>query len=164
MKTQRLVILIASSIALVAAIAVAVVAYLPGKQPVFEDLPGLISALQAFSQDRTKQGQPLPSTVSLGELVSHGYISSNSVRAFEGMEARIWLTVNETEPQKVLMSARLPDGSFSAVLADGSAHHFSSQGFAEHLRTVGQQDAAFNGNKPIGSGTNGVSGAAGSRR
>jgi hypothetical protein len=74
-ETQHLVILIASSIALVAAIAVAIAAYLPGKQPGFEDLPGLISALQAFSQDRTKPGQPLPSKVSLGELVSRGYIS-----------------------------------------------------------------------------------------
>src|SRR5204863_3298007 len=114
--------------------------------------------------DRTKQGQPLQSTVSLGELVSRGYISSNSVRAFEGMEARMWLTVNETEPQKVLMSARLPDGSVSAVLADGSAHHFSGQRFAEHLRTVGQHDGSANGSQPIGAGTNSVSGAAGSRR
>ena len=163
MKTQRLVILIASSIALVAVIAVAVVAYWRGKQPVFEDLPGLISALQAFSQDRTKQGQPLPSTVSLRELVSRGYISSNSVYAFEGMESTIWLTANETEPQKVLMSARLPDGSVSAVLADGSAHHFSAQRFAEHLRTAGQ-DAPANREPASCLSTNGVSGADGSRR
>jgi hypothetical protein len=163
MKTQRLVILIASSIALVAVMAVAVVAYWPGKQPVFEDLPGLIFALQAFSQDRTKQGEPLPSTVSLRELVSRGYISSNSVHAFEGTESTIWLTVNETKPQQVLMSARLPDGSVSAVLADGSVHQFSARRFAEHLRTAGQ-DAPANGSRPAASGTNGMSAAAGSRR
>jgi hypothetical protein len=159
-KTQRLVILIASSTALVAVMAVAVVAYWPGKQPVFEDLPGLIFALQAFSQERTKQGEPLPSTVSLRELVSRGYISSNSVHVFEDTKTTIWLTVNETKPQQVLMSARLPDGSVSAVLADGSVHPFSARRFAEYLRTAGQA-APANGSQPVTSGANGVSAAAG---
>jgi hypothetical protein len=35
-----------------------------------------------------KQGQPVPPSVSLGKLVSRGYISTNSVQAFEGMETR----------------------------------------------------------------------------
>jgi hypothetical protein len=99
----------------------------------------------------------------LAELVSHGYISSNSVRAFEGMEARVWFGVSETEPQKVLMSARQPDGSVSATLADGSVQQFSAQSFAEHLKQTGQ-DGAAKGSQPMRAETNRTSSAAGSRR
>ncbi len=111
----------------------------------FQDLPGLLSAMQAFSRDLTNRGQPLPQSVSLDDLVSHGYISSNSVRAFEGKEVKIWFGgLSETELQKVLLSARLRDGSVSATLADGSVHQFSAQSFAKHLKMTGQQDEAPN--------------------
>ncbi len=120
--------------------------------------------MQAFSRDLTNRGRPLPQSVSLNDLVSQGYISSNSVRAFEGMEVKIWFGINETAPQKVLMSARLPNGTVSATLADGSVHQFSAQSFAEHLKKTGQQGAAANGSQPIRSETNSASGAAGSGR
>ncbi len=106
----------------------------------------------------------MPQSVSLDYLVSHGYISSNSVRAFEGMETRVWFGVSETEPQKVLMSARQPDGRVIGTLADGSVHQFSAQSFAEHLKQTGQQDGAANRSQPIRSETNQPSGAAGSGR
>jgi hypothetical protein len=96
-------------------------------------------------------------------LVSHGYISSNSVRAFEGMEARVWFGVSETEPQKVLMSVGHRDGSVSATLADGSVQQFSAQSFTEHLKQTGQ-DGAANRSPPMRSETNQPFGAAGSGR
>ena len=104
--------------------------------------------MQAYSRDLTNGGLPLPPSVSLADLVSHGYILSNSVRAFEGVEARVWFGVRETEPQKVLMSARHPDGSVSATMADGSVQQFSAQRFAEHLKQTGQQDGAENRSQP----------------
>ena len=110
----------------------------------FQDLPSLLSAIQAFSRDLTKQGQPVPPSVSMSELVTRGYISSNSVRAFQGMEARIWLTANPTVLDSVLMSARLPDGSVSAALADGSVQQFSAPAFALQLKKTGQQGGAAN--------------------
>jgi len=134
------------------------------RKQVFKDLPGLISAVQGFSQDLAKQGLPLPSSVSLGELVSRGYISTNSVQAFEGLEARIWLSVNPAEPQSVLMSARLPDGSVNAALADGSVQQFSVQGFVAHLKKTGQQSGAANRSQPGRSETNSTSAAASSGR
>jgi hypothetical protein len=100
----------------------------------------------------------------LDDLVSHGYISSNSVRAFEGMETKVWLTANPAIMSSVVMSARLPDGSVSAALADGSVQQFSAQSFAEHLKKTGQQDGAANRSQPIRSETNQPSGAAGSGR
>jgi hypothetical protein len=136
----------------------------PGSQD-FQDLPGLLSAIQAFARDTTNRGQPLPQSLSLHELVSRGYISSNSIRAFEGMEARVWLRANPTlTSSEVLMSARLPDGRVCAALADGSVQEFSARSFAQHLKRAGQQDGAANGSQPVAAQTNGTSGAAGSRR
>ena len=100
----------------------------------------------------------------MDDLVSHGYISSNSVRAFEGMETRVWFGVSETEPQKVLMSARQPDGRVIAILADGSVQQFSAQSFAAHLKKTGQQDGSANRSQPSRPDTNQTSGAAGSAR
>ncbi len=149
---------------ILAAIAALAVTSCSPRQEQFQDFPGLLSAMQAFSRDLTNRGRPLPQSVSLNDLVSQGYISSNSVRAFQGMEVKIWFGINETEPQKVLMSARLPNGSVSATLADGSVHQFSAQSFAEHLKKTGQQGGAANGSQPIRSETNSTSGAAGSGR
>jgi hypothetical protein len=131
----------------------------------FQDLPGLLSAIQAFSRDTTNRGEPLPQSVSVHELVSRGYLLSNSVRAFEGLQAKVWLRANPTvTSSEVLMSARLPDGRVCAALADGSVQEFSAQRFAQHLKKTGQQDGAANGSQPVGAQTNGTPGAAGSRR
>jgi hypothetical protein len=108
----------------------------------FQDFPGLVSAIQAFSRDLSKQGRPLPQSVSLSELVSQGYISSNSVHAFEGMETKVWLKADMAMMSSVLMSARQPDGSVSAALTDGSVQQFSAQDFAAHLKKTGQLDGA----------------------
>ncbi len=151
--------------ALAAALALAVTACSRQQKSLehFQDLPGLLSALQAFSRDITNRGQPLPQNIALDELVSGGYISSNSVRAFEGMEVKIWLGVSEAQPQEVLMSARLPDGSVTATLADGSVQQFSAQAFAQHLKKTGQKNGAANQSQPVATDTNQPSTAAGSR-
>ena len=130
----------------------------------FEDLPGLLSAIQEFSGDLAKQGQSVPPSVSLSELVSRGYISTNSVHAFEGMETKIWLSASSAVLDSVLMSARLPDGTVNAALADGSVQQFSAQGFAAHLKKTGQQGGAANRSQPIRSETNRTSAAAGPDR
>jgi hypothetical protein len=163
MKTQHSATRVVSALILAAIVALAVTSCSP-RQEQFQDLPGLLSAMQAFSRDFTNRGQPLPQSVSLDDLVSHGYISSNSVRAFEGMETKVWLTANPAIMSSVVMSARLPDGSVSAALADGSVQQFSAQSFAEHLKKTGQQDGAANRSQPIRSETNQPSGAAGSGR
>jgi hypothetical protein len=154
----------AISAVILAAVATLAVSSCAPRQEQFQDLPGLLSAMKAYSQNQTNRGLPLPQSVSLDDLVSHGYISSNSVRAFEGMETRVWFGVSETEPQKVLMSARQPDGRVIATLADASVQQFSAQSFAEHLKKTGQQDGPANRSQPIRSPTNRTSAAAGSDR
>ena len=163
MKTQHSTTRAISAVILVAIATLAVTSCSP-RQEQFQDLPGLLSAMKAYSLAQTNQGLALPQSVSLDYLVSHGYISSNSVRAFEGMETRVWFGVSETEPEKVLMSARQSDGRVIATLADGSVHQFSAQSFAAHLKKTGQQEGAANRSQPIGSETNQPSGAAGSGR
>ncbi len=74
----------------------------------------------AFSRDLTARGQPLPPTVSLRELVSGGYIAAADLRAFDGMDVTISLTADEARPQEILIRVRMPDGSVTALLADGS--------------------------------------------
>jgi hypothetical protein len=162
MKPQRLLIFIAAAIALAVVVAAAFTTYWQRKQPVFKNAPKLVSAMQAFSQDLARKGQPLPTTVSLRELVSRGYLRADDVRAFEGMEVTIWLRVDETEPEGVVMSATLPDGTVNAALADGSVQQFSPRKFAALLKNTGQ-DGTTNGSPLIRSGTNSPSSAAASR-
>jgi hypothetical protein len=148
MKTRSL--FVVSSMALAVVVALAVTACSKRKNHLehFQDVPGLLSAIRAFSGDLAKQGQPMPPSVSLRELVSRGYISTNSVHAFEGMETKIWLLASPGVPDSVLMSARLPDGTVNAALADGSIQQFSAQGFAAHLKKTGQ-DGAANRSQPL---------------
>jgi hypothetical protein len=90
------------------------------QQPAFNDVSGLISAMQMFSRDLTARGQPLPATVSLRELVGSGYIAASDVRAFDGMDVMISLTADESQPQEVRIRVRGPDGTVTTLLADGS--------------------------------------------
>ena len=89
------------------------------QQPAF-DAPKLISAVQAFSRDLVARGEKLPSTVSLGELVSRNYIAGSDVRAFDGMDVTISLSTDDHHPQETLMRVRWPNGTVTALMADGS--------------------------------------------
>ncbi len=163
MKTQNSAIRAVSATTYALIVALAVVSCSPSQER-FQDLPGLLSAIQAFSRDLTNRGQPLPQSISLGELVSGRYIASNSVRAFQGMETKVWLRADPAVADSVLISSRLPDGSVSATLADGSVQQFSAHRFAQHLQKTGQQDGAASGSQPVASQTNQPSVAIGSGR
>ncbi|MGA3164011.1 MAG: hypothetical protein ABSD77_07445 [Verrucomicrobiota bacterium] len=120
MKFRRL-ILIASLLVIVAiVICVALVSYWEHSQPKFKDAPKLAAAVQAFSRDRAAHGQPLPTSVSLHELVGGGYIATNDVRAFDGMDVTISLDAGDAYPQSILIHVRMPDGTEIAAMADGS--------------------------------------------
>ena len=138
MKARRLIVFIASAIAVAAVVSVALTAYWRAKQPVFKDAPRLIAAMQAFSQDLKSRGRPLPPSVSLDELVRGGYLAASTVHAFDGMDVRVSTTATEDYPSEILISARLPDGSVVALLADGSVHQLSASGFEDYLKRTGQ--------------------------
>jgi hypothetical protein len=120
MKTRRFIVYVASAIAVAIIVCVTLTTCWQRKQPSFKDAPKLVAAIQAFSGDLTVRGQSLPATVSLRELVSGGYIAASDVRAFDGMDVTISLTSDESHPQEILIRVRLPDGSVTAAMADGS--------------------------------------------
>ena len=164
MKIRRLLVIAFAGIVFVVVLVVAVSAYWERKQTPFQNAPKLISALQAFSRDQEAAGRRLPPEVSVEDLLRGGYLTTNDVRAFEGMEVAFSTQVDESHPQMILARARMPDGQFICALADGSVQGVSRERYEELRTNLGQPDGAANGSQPIRSETNRTSGAAGSRR
>ena len=139
-------------------------AYWERKQTPFQNAPKLISALQAFSRDQAAAGRRLPPEVSMDDLLRGGYLTTNDVRAFEGMEVTFRTEADESHPQMILARARMPDGQFICALADGSVQGVSRERFEELRTHLGQQNGAANRSQPIRPETNQTSEAAGSAR
>src|SRR6267142_808689 len=126
-KIKRYAILALVGFATVIAISLAFDTYWQRKQPVFKNAPQLISALQAFAHDRVARNQPLPPSVSLPDLVAGGYLTTNDVRAFQGMEISFSTSADDTYPQSILAVARTPDGNEIVLLADGSVQQHAKR-------------------------------------
>ena len=164
MKPRRLLAIACSGIVLVVVVVLVGSTYWERKQKLFQNTSRLISALQAFSRDQAASGRRLPAEVSLQDLLRGGYLMTNDVAAFEGMDVTFSTQVDDTNPQMVLARARTPDGQFICVLADGSVQQFSRSRYEELLTNFGQKDSAANGSQPIRLETNSASSVAGSRR
>jgi len=124
-------------IAVIVAVVLTVVipAFWHWRQPLLKDGSKLVAAVQAFAADRRSHGQPLPSSISLRELVRDGYIAADDVPAFDGMEATLSLTADETYPQEPLMTIRFPrDGGGMVVLSDGSVQQVTSRRLRDMTR------------------------------
>ena len=126
-KLRHLLLLLGVGIVILAVLSFALEAYWERKQPVFQDAPKLIAALQAYSRDRFIHGMKIPASISLNDLVSAGYLTTNDVRAFDGIEVTITTSANGTNSQNVLIHARMPDGSVVTLLQDGSVQQESRQ-------------------------------------
>jgi len=125
MRTRNLVAFAVTTLGVAAIVSVALTAYWQRQQPIFKDAPKLIAAMNAYASDIVARGRPLPSTVTLRELIAGGYISASEVRAFDGMDVTLSPSTEQTRPQDVLIRVRLPDGSVTALLVDGSVLPFS---------------------------------------
>jgi hypothetical protein len=164
MRIRRLLVIACAGIALVVVLVVVVSAYWERKQTPFQNAPKLISALQAFSRGQAAAGRRLPPEVSMEDLLRGGYLTTNDVRAFEGMEVTFSTEADESHPEMILARARMPDGQFICALADGSVQGVSRERFEELRTHLGQQDGAANRSQPVSSETNRTSAAAGSGR
>jgi len=81
----------------------------------------LTTAVEAFISNRQASGTARPSTVSLAELVSGGYLPTNEVATFAGKEVFVSLgIVAPSEPEAVLIRVRMTNGRDVVVMGDGS--------------------------------------------
>ena len=133
MNIRRLLLIAAGAIAAAVVLTLAVNVYWERKQPVLQDATKLSAALQAFCRDEVANGQ-LPAEVSLQDLVKGGYVNSNDVRAFEGIEVTFSTHSDDGAPELVLARALAPDGQSICLLADGSVQALSAQKYSEYLR------------------------------
>jgi uncharacterized protein YxeA len=79
-----------------------------------------MAAIHAYCSDAKEHNNTLPSSISLQELIARGFLKDADVNAFDGMKVTVYLTVDEKDPQAVLMRAQSSDGSQIVALADGS--------------------------------------------
>jgi hypothetical protein len=163
MKTRRILSFGAAGIVALVALVLIASAYWERRQTPFRNLPGLITALQAYVRDQTTSGRRLPAEIPLSELVRGGYLTTNDMRAFEGMDVAFSTRVDDSQPQGILARARMPDGQFLCVLADGSVQQLSRSRYEEALRG-GQPDSAAKRSQPVQPDTNRTSAAAGPDR
>ena len=164
MKLRRILLVACAGIALIVIVAIAVSAYWEHKQTPFLNAPKLISALQAFSRDQAVGGRQLPAEVSLQDLLRGGYLTTNDVAAFEGMDVTFSTQADDSHPAMILARARTPDGLFICLLADGSVQGLTASRLKEALENSGQPDTAASRSQPPRPETNQAPAAAGSGR
>jgi hypothetical protein len=153
MKTRGLLLIGCAGIGFVVVLVLAWSAYWEHKETPFRNAPELIRALQAFARDQAAAGRLLPPEVSLTDLVRGGYLTADDVRAFEGMDVTFSTQPDNGHPQMILARARMPDGQFICVLADGSVQQLSRRKYEELHTGLGQSGPAGE-SQPFSSGTN----------
>ncbi len=78
------------------------------------------AAARAYAQDLQAKGGPVPAEVALDVLVAQGFLRPADVRGTEGVELRVGLQTEDAPPSRVLVRAKLRDGSQFVLLNDGS--------------------------------------------
>ena len=133
MKARRLLVIAGAPTAVAVVLMLSVSLYWEHNQSVPQDMPKLITALQAFCGDQSADGS-LPPEVSVQELIKGGYLTTDDVRAFEGMEMTFSTHYEDPPPEMILARVLTPDGQLTCLLADGSVQQFSPQTFREYLK------------------------------
>jgi hypothetical protein len=117
---QRAIIAIGAGVAIIAFIGW--VFFLSGSSGSGEKVNGIriVAAAQAYTHALRAAKQPIPPSVQVDELVSRGFLRSQDVAAFHGLDAAVILAGPDLGPQTVLMRVRLSDGTRLVLYADGS--------------------------------------------
>ncbi len=77
--------------------------------------------MQSYSHDLVSHSQSLPTSVTLQDLINHGYISAGQVRDLNGADVTFYpLAANSADPQSILVRVRMSGRVDTVVLADGS--------------------------------------------
>jgi hypothetical protein len=79
------------------------------------------TAVEAFTRDRKATNSVMPATVSLHELVSDRYLSSDDIRGLESRDVTVALTPAETNWSDIWIRVQATSGDI-VTLRDGSIH------------------------------------------
>jgi hypothetical protein len=164
MKTRLILAVASGAVALAIIGFLAFSAYWQSKQGSFVDAPKIMSAVHQFSRDQVARGLQVGPEISLQDLIRGGYLTTNEVRAFDGMEVAFTPQTDDSNPEMVIARARMPDGKVNCLLSDGSVQQMSRQKFEQLRSPDGQPNAAANRSQPIRTETNQAPAAAGSGR
>ena len=80
----------------------------------------IFAAGQKYAHDLRAHGLPVPTTVSLPDLLAKGLLTAADVSDFADKEVTVSLTADKMHPAEILMRVRMQDGSQIVALADGS--------------------------------------------
>ena len=108
----------------------------------------LANAMARYTKDLRSRGEALPRTITLDTLVGQGYLSAEDTKPLQGVELVFHTDAVDTNPQMLLVVARMPYGQIQAVLADGSVQQFSPSRWAEVQRNVGQPQHGLDPTQP----------------
>jgi hypothetical protein len=117
--------------------------YWERKESRFQNMPALMSALQRFCSDQARRGT-LPPEVSLQDLIKGGYLTSNDVRAFDGMTVTFSTHAADADPDTILARAIQPNGQVVCLMVDGSVQQFSPQRYKILLQSSGLTNGPTN--------------------
>ena len=77
--------------------------------------------MQSYSHDLVSHGQSLPTSVTLQDLINHGYISAGEVRDLNNADVTFYPPAeNSADPQSILIRVRMAGRMDTILLADGS--------------------------------------------
>ena len=160
MRIRRILVGVGTAIALLALLLWAGSFYWVHTQMPFQNAPKLIVALQTFCRDQAARGRRLPPEIPVQNLVQAGYLTSNDVAAFAGMDLTFSTSADDSRPQTVLGWARTPGDQFICLLSDGSVQQCSPQRYQAMRALDSQSDAMTNGSQLPSPAANQTSGAA----
>jgi len=81
----------------------------------------IIKAARSLTHDLVAARKPIPSSVSLTNLVTLKYLNPADAAPFDGLDATLYLVATNNSSQAVLMRVKMPDGGQTVLLSDGSS-------------------------------------------
>jgi hypothetical protein len=80
----------------------------------------IIAAAHSYTRQLIANKQPIPRTVPLSELLTHGFLKPADVGPFQGLDAVIVLLYDTSNPRAPLMRVHMTDGSYLVLFRDGT--------------------------------------------
>jgi len=84
------------------------------------DGAAIVFAAHALTTDLRARNQPVPNSIHLRQLVALHYLKPEQIAAFEGLDATLFLTGDQSNPTTVLMRVRMTDGTDLVLFSNGS--------------------------------------------